>query len=138
MISPRWLGAIAGYFFLHGWRGILIGYLIGWMIETFYRTQFRPFTRNKGTEQAYNRQEHTRSGYAPEEKEGNLSRAYHILGVSPTDPEDILRQTYRSAALRWHPDRFSGKSVYERKEAEKIFARITWAKDVIWKARGMK
>ena len=43
------------------------------------------------------------------------------MGVSKDDGETVIKKAYRKAALVWHPDKQSGKSEEEQKEAEKMF-----------------
>ncbi|MCI5451579.1 J domain-containing protein, partial [bacterium] len=45
---------------------------------------------------------------------------------------------YRRLALRYHPDRVASQGEQERAAAERIFQQIGSAKDVIFKARGLK
>ena len=39
--------------------------------------------------------------------DGDLSRAYATLGVSPGASDEDVRAAYLTAVKRWHPDRFN-------------------------------
>lgn len=39
-----------------------------------------------------------------------MENPYHILGVSPTATLDEIKKTYRSLAMRHHPDRDTGST----------------------------
>lgn len=56
---------------------------------------------------------------------------YKILGVDKNAKDDELKKAYRKAAVKWHPDRWSGKSEKEQKEAESKFKEIAEAYEVL-------
>ena len=56
---------------------------------------------------------------------------YKILGVDKNVKDDDLKKAYRKAAVKWHPDRWSGKSEKEQKEAEAKFKEIAEAYEVL-------
>lgn len=56
---------------------------------------------------------------------------YSILGVNKNASEDEIKKAYRKAAVKWHPDRWSGKSESEQKHAEEMFKQIAEANDVL-------
>lgn len=68
----------------------------------------------------------------------NLDAAYKVFGVSPAATDEELRKAYRRLALQNHPDRVAALGDDVRKAAEKKFQEINAAKELIWKARGMK
>ena len=35
----------------------------------------------------------------------SVRRLYAVLGLTPSATDDALKQAYRAAALKWHPDR---------------------------------
>ena len=56
---------------------------------------------------------------------------YSILGVSQGADDDELRKAYRKMALKFHPDKQSGKSDEEKTEAESKFKEINEAYEVL-------
>ena len=67
----------------------------------------------------------------------DLRDAYGILGCNPSDPADVVRQAYRSAAKQNHPDllRARGCSGREIRVATESMSRINAAWETIRKAR---
>ena len=59
---------------------------------------------------------------------------YEVLGVDKSASEDELKKAYKKLALKWHPDR----NRENKKAAEEKFQQINNAKELIYKARGMK
>lgn len=56
---------------------------------------------------------------------------YEVLGV-PRDADDAtLKKAYRKGAVKWHPDKWTGKSDEERKQAEEKFKAIAEAYEVL-------
>lgn len=56
---------------------------------------------------------------------------YQTLGVSKDASADEIKSSYRRLAMRFHPDRQSGKSDAEKKEAEDRFKEINEAYDTL-------
>jgi molecular chaperone DnaJ len=56
---------------------------------------------------------------------------YDILGVKKDATQDEIKKVYKELALKWHPDRFAGKSEKERAEAEEKFKEISEAYNVL-------
>lgn len=56
---------------------------------------------------------------------------YSVLGVSKTATEDEIKNAYRKGAVKYHPDRQTGKSDEEKKEAEEKFKDISHAYEVL-------
>lgn len=52
---------------------------------------------------------------------------YKTLSCSSTATNDELKKAYRKAALRYHPDKHSGKSSGEKEELGKEFQRVGFA-----------
>jgi curved DNA-binding protein CbpA len=50
----------------------------------------------------------------------DLNRYYEILGASPDDSIDEIKQCYRDLVNIWHPDRFSNNPRLQRKAQEKL------------------
>ena len=46
---------------------------------------------------------------------------YAILGIARDASEDEIKKGYRKAAVKWHPDKWSGKSEADQKVAEEKF-----------------
>jgi len=59
----------------------------------------------------------------------NLLDSYDILGVSPDDPVELIRDVYRRKSMYYHPDKGG--------DAEK-FKRLNQAYELIMKSRGEK
>lgn len=68
----------------------------------------------------------------------NLEAAYKVLEISPNATDDEVRKTYKKLALKHHPDRVATLGEDVKRAAEKKFQEINAAKDLIYKARGMK
>lgn len=56
---------------------------------------------------------------------------YDILGVNKNATEDEIKEAYRKLALKFHPDRYSGKPEEEKKAAEDKFKDIAEAYSVL-------
>ena len=62
-----------------------------------------------------------------------LMVAYGIVGASPEDPNDLIKDLYQRKVMFYHPDHNPGKE----KEATEKFKRLQNAYEVICKARGI-
>ena len=60
---------------------------------------------------------------------------YEVLGVSKTATEQEIKAAYKKMAIKYHPDRQSGKSEAEKKEAEARFKEAAEAYDVLHDAQ---
>ena len=56
---------------------------------------------------------------------------YEVLGVSKTASEAEIKSAYKKMAIKYHPDRQTGKSDAEKKEAEEKFKEATEAYSVL-------
>lgn len=56
---------------------------------------------------------------------------YEVLGVDKKASADEIKKAYRKIAIKYHPDRQSGKSDTEKKEAEEKFKEAAEAYDVL-------
>lgn len=56
---------------------------------------------------------------------------YKILGVDKQSSEEDIKKAYRKLAMQYHPDRFSGASETEKKNAENKFKEISEAYSVL-------
>jgi len=68
----------------------------------------------------------------------SLEEAYKVLGLTKEATDDEVRKAYKRMAQKHHPDLVSNLGEDVRKAAEKKFQEIGNAKDIIYKARGMK
>lgn len=56
---------------------------------------------------------------------------YEVLGIQKGASEDDIKQAYRKAALKWHPDRWVNGSDAEKKTAEEKFKEASEAYSVL-------
>lgn len=68
----------------------------------------------------------------------SLEEAYKVLEVAPTATDDEVKAAYRRMALKHHPDRVATLGEDVKRAAEEKFQQINNAKEMIYKARGMK
>lgn len=68
----------------------------------------------------------------------SLEQAYRVLEVDPSATNDEIRASYRRLALLHHPDKVATLGEDVRKAAEKKFQEINAARDMIYKARGIR
>lgn len=134
LLSFRLIFALIGWR-MGGGRGLILGFLLGWLLDSMYRRPTIHFTYQKDTDDF--------SGYQKEEREWQpyvdvtLQEAYRTLGIRETATDDEVRQAYRELALRYHPDRVEAQGEAAREEAEKKFREVTEARDIIFRARGI-
>ena len=118
-----------------GGRGLILGFLLGWLLDSMYRRSTIHFTYQKGTDDfsGYQKDEHEWQPYV----DVTLQEAYRTLGIRETATDDEVRQAYRELALRYHPDRVEAQGEAAKEEAEKRFREVTEARDIIFRARGI-
>lgn len=68
----------------------------------------------------------------------SVDEAYKVLEVEPTATNDEIRAAYRRLALKHHPDKVAMLGEDIKKAAEEKFQSINNAKEIIYKARGIK
>lgn len=67
-----------------------------------------------------------------------LEEAYKVLEIEPSATDDEVKAAYRKLALKHHPDRVHTLGEDVKKAAEEKFQQINNAKEMIYKARGIK
>lgn len=68
----------------------------------------------------------------------SLEQAYKVLEIDPSATNEEVRAAYRKLALKHHPDKVATLGEDIRKAAEEKFQEINNAKELVFKARGMK
>ena len=68
----------------------------------------------------------------------NNDSNYRILGIEPSATDEEVKKAYRKMAVMYHPDKVVTLGADVQKAAEEKFQQINNAKDMIYKARGMK
>lgn len=128
----KWVFLFIG-FRLMGGKGALFGFLLGSFIDSLISPptiRFRYYSNQR------------QWGSGPFDSytyvDTKLNDAYRTLGVSDTATDDEVRQAYKRMALKYHPDRNSSQGKEARLNAERTFQQINQAKDIIFKARGLK
>ena len=134
LLSFRLIFAIIGWR-IGGGKGLILGFLLGWLFDSMYRRPTRHFTFRHGTDDfsGYQKQERDWQPYV----DVTLQEAYRTLDVSETATDEEVRQAYRQLALRYHPDRVASQGEAAREAAEKRFREVTEARDIIFRARGI-
>lgn len=67
-----------------------------------------------------------------------LDEAYKVLEIDANATDEEVKKAYRKLALKHHPDKVATLGEDIKKAAEEKFQQINNAKDIIFKARGMK
>lgn len=67
-----------------------------------------------------------------------LEEAYKVLELSPNATDEEVKKAYRKLALKHHPDKVATLGEDVKKAAEEKFRQINNAKEIIFKARGIK
>ena len=67
-----------------------------------------------------------------------LEEAYKVLEIEPSATDDEVKKAYKKLALKHHPDRVASLGEDVIKAAEKKLQQINNAKDMIYKARGIR
>ena len=134
LLSFRLIFAIIGWR-IGGGKGLILGFLLGWLFDSMYRRPTIHFTFRHGTDDfsGYQKQERDWQPYV----DVTLQEAYRTLGISETATDEEVRQAYRQLALRYHPDRVASQGEAAREAAEKRFREVTEARDIIFRARGI-
>lgn len=134
LLSFRIIFAIIGWR-IGGGRGLIFGFLLGWLLDSMYRRPTIHFTFQHDSDNFsnYDKQERGWQPYV----DVTLQEAYRTLGISESATDDEVRQAYRELALRYHPDRVESQGEAAREQAEKKFREITEARDIIMRARGL-
>ena len=151
LLSFKWILAIIGYR-LAGGKGFILGFLVGWYIDSLINRPTIHFTFRRGPMDGgggYQRDEYYRQQTGGWQQAGGqqtggwqpyrnvaLEQAYQTLGIPSTATDDEVRQAYRRLALQFHPDRVAAQGEAARQQAEKKFQEITQARDIIMQSRG--
>lgn len=67
-----------------------------------------------------------------------LEEAYKVLELTPDATDEEVKKAYRKLALKHHPDKVATLGEDVKKAAEEKFQQINNAKEMIFKARGIK
>lgn len=67
-----------------------------------------------------------------------LEEAYKVLELTPDATDEEIKKAYRKMALKHHPDKVATLGEDVKKAAEEKFRQINNAKEMIFKARGIK
>ena len=67
-----------------------------------------------------------------------LEEAYKVLELTPDATDEEIKKAYRKLALKHHPDKVATLGDDVKKAAEEKFRQINNAKEMIFKARGIK
>ena len=134
LLNFRLIFAIIGWR-IGGGKGLIFGFLLGWLFDSMYRRPTIHFTFRHGTDDfsGYQKQERDWQPYV----DVTLQEAYRTLDVSETATDEEVRQAYRQLALRYHPDRVASQGEAAREAAQKKFREVTEARDIIFRARGI-
>lgn len=135
-MSYKWIFGLVGLY-VSGGRGFLFGFLLGWLVDSMFSRPTIHFTfrREEADDfSGYQKQERTWHPYV----DVTLEEAYRTLGIPSTASDDEVRQAYRQLALRYHPDRVAAQGEEARREAERNFRKVTEARDIILRKRGMR
>ena len=66
-----------------------------------------------------------------------LKNAYTLLRLSDSDSEDKIKKTYRTLAIKWHPDKWSTSTEQHKKIAGRNFRKLQNAYDLIKKDKNI-
>ena len=68
----------------------------------------------------------------------NTESVYHILEISKSVPDDVVKKAYRKMAIKYHPDKVSHLGPEHQNAAKEKFQKLTEAYERIKKERGLK
>lgn len=85
-------------------------------------------------------QEASKNNFGQREQPAHFGfeRYYRTLGLDKSASAEELKKAYRKLAMKWHPDRFSGKSEAEIDQAQNNFREISEAYEKIKKLKNFK
>lgn len=135
LLSFKLIFAIVGWY-VGGGRGLIFGFLLGWLFDSMYRRPVIHFTFRNTSADDFTDNRRQKSEWQPY-VDVTLQEAYRTLGIRETATDDEVRQAYRQMALHYHPDRVDSKGEAAREAAEEKFRKITEARDIIFRARGI-
>ena len=59
------------------------------------------------------------------------TKLYNILEITPTANKGEIQKTFRTLALKWHPDKWTNATDEEKKKAENKFNEIVYAYEIL-------
>eukprot|EP00968_Pinguiococcus_pyrenoidosus_P019432 scaffold2114_cov253-Pinguiococcus_pyrenoidosus.AAC.27 len=85
----------------------------------------------RGQEAAKEEERSTKKGAAAPDAAPTRGAYLEVLQLPSTATPDQVRKAFKRMALKWHPDKWSGRSSADKEEAAESFRKISDAKDAL-------